>query len=62
MDDITLKRKQTLLQGVNINSCGLEIGPSFRPIAPKKEGYKVKVIDHASEKELRKKVAEIYES
>jgi hypothetical protein len=54
MDDIIPSRKQTLLQGVNIDTYGLEIGPSFRPIAPKKEGYKVKVIDHASAKELRK--------
>ena len=58
MDDIIPNRKQTLLQGVNINTYGLEIGPSFRPIAPKKEGYKVKVIDHASAKELRKKYGE----
>lgn len=36
MDDIILNRKQTLLQGVNINTYGLEIGPSFRPITPKK--------------------------
>jgi 2-polyprenyl-3-methyl-5-hydroxy-6-metoxy-1,4-benzoquinol methylase len=58
MDDITRNRKQTLLQGVNMNSYGLEIGPSFRPIAPKKEGYKVKVIDYTSEKVLRKKYGE----
>jgi len=58
MDDMILKRKQTLLQGVNINTYGLEIGPSFRPIAPKKEGYKVKVMDHASAKEIRKKYGE----
>lgn len=55
MDDVIPKRKQTLLHCVNINTYGLEIGPSFRPIAPKKEGYKVKIIDYASAKELREK-------
>jgi len=35
---------------------GLEIGPSFNPIAPKSEGWNVETIDHAS----RERLIEIY--
>jgi hypothetical protein len=55
MDDIIPSRKQTLLQGVNIDTYGLEIGPSFRPIAPKKDGFNVKILDHATAEELAAK-------
>lgn len=34
---------------------GLEIGPSHNPIAPKKKGFNVHILDHASAAELRKK-------
>jgi predicted SAM-dependent methyltransferase len=34
---------------------GLEIGPSHNPIAPKKKGFNVHILDHASDEELRKK-------
>lgn len=34
---------------------GLEIGPSHNPIAPKKEGFNVHILDHASATELRNK-------
>ena len=34
---------------------GLEIGPSYRPIAPKKGGFKVEILDHASSDEMRLK-------
>jgi predicted SAM-dependent methyltransferase len=34
---------------------GLEIGPSHNPIAPKKKGFNVHILDHASASELRKK-------
>jgi predicted SAM-dependent methyltransferase len=37
---------------------GLEIGPSHNPIAPKKKGFNVHVLDHASASDLRKKYAE----
>lgn len=36
---------------------GLEVGPSFRPVAPKSEGYKVETVDHATAEELRRKYA-----
>src|SRR3989338_9894448 len=34
---------------------GLEIGPSHNPIAPKKKGFNVHILDHASASDLRKK-------
>ncbi|EKD97304.1 MAG: methyltransferase type 11, partial [uncultured bacterium] len=34
---------------------GLEIGPSHNPIAPKKKGFNVHILDHASAAELRNK-------
>jgi len=34
---------------------GLEIGPSFNPIAPKSEGWDVETIDHATREELVEK-------
>jgi hypothetical protein len=34
---------------------GIEIGPSFSPIAPKAQGFKVKTLDHATADELREK-------
>jgi predicted SAM-dependent methyltransferase len=43
---------------VNRQGLGLEIGPSHRPIASKKQGFNVHVLDHASAEELREKYAE----
>lgn len=39
----------------NIEGEGLEIGPSFRPIAPKKLGFNVKTMDHLDRKGLIEK-------
>jgi SAM-dependent methyltransferase len=37
------------------NALGVEIGPSYNPILPKKEGYNVKVVDHCNTLELIEK-------
>lgn len=37
---------------------GLEIGPSHNPIAPKKKGFNVHILDHASAAQLREKYQE----
>jgi len=37
------------------NGLGLEIGPSHNPIAPKKRGFNVHILDHVSAVELREK-------
>ena len=47
--------KQKVLQHVNPKGWGVEIGPSFNPYAPKRNGYKVHTIDHMSREELIKK-------
>lgn len=50
-----LDRNQKILAKVDKNGYGLEIGPSYSPVAPKKAGYKVHIIDHASREELVEK-------
>lgn len=47
-----LTRQQKVLYHINKNTYGIEIGPSHNPIAPKKEGYKVHIIDHLNREEL----------
>lgn len=50
-------RLKKLRYYIDINQRGLEIGPSLRPVVPKREGYKVEIIDHLSQEELIKKYA-----
>lgn len=50
-------RLKKLLYYIDKNQKGLEIGPSLRPVAPKKEGYQVEIIDHLSQAELIEKYA-----
>lgn len=52
----------SLRAGIALNSLkteglGLEIGPSFNPIAPKSHGYNVRILDHADQQALRDKYA-----
>lgn len=47
-----LNRNQKILAHVKQNGYGLEIGPSHRPVAPKKRGYRVDIIDHACREDL----------
>ena len=49
---LSRNRKKRVLAGIDRNGVGLEIGPSHDPIAPKREGFNVHVIDHASREEL----------
>jgi predicted SAM-dependent methyltransferase len=51
----TVARRQKVFSLLNVNGLGLEIGPSHRPLAPKKDGFNVHIIDHASAKDLRNK-------
>jgi SAM-dependent methyltransferase len=48
-------RKERVLSGLDRRGIGVEIGPSHDPIAPKGEGFRVHVIDHASRAELVEK-------
>lgn len=48
-------REKAVFNLINKAGQGLEIGPSHNPIAPKKAGYKVHILDHATADELRAK-------
>jgi predicted SAM-dependent methyltransferase len=48
-------REEKVFHLLDKTGLGLEIGPSHNPIAPKKKGYNVHILDHASAAELREK-------
>jgi predicted SAM-dependent methyltransferase len=50
-----LDRKAKTLFAIDRRGHGLEIGPSFNPLAPKSAGFDVEVLDHATAPELRDK-------
>jgi predicted SAM-dependent methyltransferase/glycosyltransferase involved in cell wall biosynthesis len=50
-----LSRNQKVLYGLNTTGLGLEIGPSFSPVASKREGYQVEILDHADAEMLKEK-------
>ena len=52
-----MNRRSKILEHCKKKGKGLEIGPSFNPIAPKSEGYDVDVLDHATADELKAKYA-----
>ena len=47
-----------LLRHIDKNGYGVEIGPSHRPVAPKRAGYKVHIIDHLDREALIEKYKE----
>lgn len=47
-----MNRTEKILKHINQNGQGIEIGPCANPIAPKKKGFKVHIIDHASREQL----------
>jgi SAM-dependent methyltransferase len=51
-------REQILLSGIDKRSLGLEIGPSHCPVAAKREGFNVRVLDHLDAAGLRAKYAD----
>ena len=40
-----MNRKEKILRYLNKDGYGIELGPSHNPIASKKEGYKVHIIE-----------------
>ena len=54
-----MDRRDKLLRSIDRNGKGLEIGPSHAPIAPKKDGFDVEIIDHAPAEELIRKYGEL---
>jgi predicted SAM-dependent methyltransferase len=53
-----LDRQEKVMAGLNRESLGLEIGPSHNPIAPKRDGYNVHILDHLDRAALRNKYAD----
>lgn len=47
-----MKREDKILKLVNKGGYGVEVGPSYNPVAPKKAGYKVHVIDQMNREQL----------
>jgi predicted SAM-dependent methyltransferase len=56
-DHLVMTREEKLLQFVDRNAVGLEIGPSYNPVAPKLAGWNVEVLDHLNAADLRNKYA-----
>ena len=50
-----LSREAKIFHLLDTTGLGLEIGPSHNPIAPKRKGFNVHTLDHASAADLRKK-------
>jgi len=50
-------REEKLLWRLDRSGRGLEIGPSYNPVASKRNGFDVKIVDIASRDELRAKYA-----
>lgn len=52
-----LTREEKIFHLLDKAGLGLEIGPSHNPIAPKKKGFNVHILDHVSAADLRRKYA-----
>jgi SAM-dependent methyltransferase len=50
-----MERVEKILSHLDKNGLGVEIGPSYNPAAPKRAGFKVHIIDHATREELIEK-------
>jgi SAM-dependent methyltransferase len=51
----TMGRKELLFSMFDAKGLGLEIGPGFNPLVPKRDGYTVETLDHQTARELREK-------
>ncbi|MCL2661733.1 MAG: methyltransferase domain-containing protein [Oscillospiraceae bacterium] len=52
-----MDRREKIVFMCNLDGEGLEIGPSLRPVVPKRDGYNIETIDHTDKKGLQKKYA-----
>jgi predicted SAM-dependent methyltransferase len=52
---IYLSKEEKVFKLLKKKGKGLEIGPSHNPLAPKREGFNVQILDHASTADLKKK-------
>lgn len=53
------ERFDRVLCHITKEQIGLEIGPSLRPCAPKRDGYHVEIIDHLNKEQLTQKYADM---
>ena len=51
----SMTRRDKALSALKADGRGMEIGPSHSPLAPKREGFKVDILDHASQDQLKEK-------
>lgn len=58
LTDKLTSREGKLLRGIDRHAIGLEIGPSHRPIAAKRDGFNVRILDHLDAPGLRAKYAD----
>ena len=47
-----MNRQEKALRHIDKAGRGIEIGPSYNPLAPKRDGYHVHIIDHMSQQQL----------
>ena len=52
---LELDRSEKVMCMIDQNGLGIEIGPSYQPLAPKREGFNVQIVDLCSAEELRAK-------
>jgi hypothetical protein len=50
-----MTREEVILEHIKRDGLGLEIGAGWSPIAPKKQGFRVHVLDHCDKKALIEK-------
>jgi len=50
-----MNRKEKVLSKISKGGRGLEIGASFAPFAPKRDGYQIHVVDHLAKEDLIEK-------
>nr|MBP9089171.1 methyltransferase domain-containing protein [Kofleriaceae bacterium] len=60
LDHAAMPRNDKVLYELNVTGRGLEIGPSFNAVAPKRLGYNVKILDHLDTAGLREKYAKLH--
>lgn len=54
-----MRRQDKLLAGINRTGLGLEIGPGYNPILPKRAGWNVLSVDHADQAALIEKYRQL---
>jgi predicted SAM-dependent methyltransferase len=54
-----MNRNEIILGQIDRYGVGLEIGPSYNPVAAKKAGFNVQIIDHLDSEQLREKYSDI---